>query len=160
MLLSDDGALSVDLAIDETDVVKVLIGQTVNLNFDALPDAGITGHVTRIGVTPTISGQLVTYPVRVTLDPTDEPVRIGMSATATITTDALDDVLTVPNRFIRIERTTQQAYVTVQGANGRFTEIPVALGLRTELTSQITSGLEAGQVIVLLPRSSFDPFGT
>jgi HlyD family secretion protein len=159
MLLIDEGALYVDLAIDETDVTKVIVGQTVNFNFDALPDAEITGHITRIGVTPTVTGQLVTYPVRVTLDPTEEPVRIGMSATATITTDELDDVLTVPNRFIRIERTTQQAYVTVQGDNGRFTEIPVELGLRNELTSQITSGLEPGQIIVLLPRSSFDPFG-
>lgn len=159
MLLVGDGELYVDLAIDETDVVKVVLGQAVDLSFDALPDAGITGHVTRIGITPTITGQLVTYPVRVTLDPTDEPVRIGMSATATITTDELEDVLTVPNRFIRIERTTQQAYVTVQGDNGRLTEIPVELGLRNELTSQVTSGLEAGQVLVLLPRSSFDPFG-
>ena len=41
------------------------------------------------------------------LDPTDEPVRIGMSATATIIVDQLDDVLIVPNRFIRIDRTTQ-----------------------------------------------------
>ena len=35
--------LYVDLAIDETDVVKLSEGQKVELTFDALPDAGITG---------------------------------------------------------------------------------------------------------------------
>ncbi|MEO8391899.1 MAG: efflux RND transporter periplasmic adaptor subunit [Chloroflexota bacterium] len=159
LLLVDDDTLYVDLAIDETDVVKLSEGQRVELTFDALPDSGITGQVTRIGTSPTIAGQLVTYPVRVTLDPTDQPVRIGMSATATIIVDQLDNVLIVPNRFIRIDRTTQDAYVTVEDDKGKFSEIPVQLGLRNELNSQISGGLKAGQQIFLLPRASFNPLG-
>ena len=159
MLLVDTAALYVDLAIDETDVVKVSLSQPVELSFDALPGADITGQVARIGAKPTIVGQLVTYPVRVSLAPTDEPVRIGMSATATVIVDQVDNVLTVPNKFIRIERTTQHAYVTTPAENGRFNEIPVQLGLRNELASQITGGLTAGQEIVLLPGSSFSLFG-
>ncbi len=158
MLLVDSSELYVDLAIDETDVVKLSEGQAVELTFDALPDAGITGRVTRIGTKPTILGQLVTYPVRATLNPTNAPVRIGMSATATIIVDQLNDVLMVPNRFIRIDRTTQNAYVTVKDSQGQFSEIPVQLGLRNELNSQIMSGLNDGQQIFLLPRSSFNPF--
>ncbi|MEP7290590.1 MAG: efflux RND transporter periplasmic adaptor subunit, partial [Chloroflexota bacterium] len=161
LLLVDNGELYVDLAADETDVVKVMLGQSVELAFDALPDAEITGRVTRIAVTPTITGQLVTYAVRVTLDPTDEPVRIGMSATATVIVDQLNDVLIVPNRFIRIDRTTGGAFVTTADASvrGGYREIPVELGLRNELNSQVTAGLEAGQQIVLLPRAAFEVFG-
>lgn len=161
MLLVDDGELYVDLAVDETDVVKLEIGQPVELKFDALADAAITGMVTRIAVTPTITGQLVTYAVRVTLDATDTPIRIGMSATATIIVDQLDDVLIVPNRFIRIDRTTGGAFVTVPDASVRsgYREVSVTLGLRNELNSQITAGLEAGQAIVLVPRAAFDVFG-
>lgn len=161
MLLVDNGELYVDLAVDETDVVKLEIGQPVELKFDALTDNTITGHVTRIAVTPTITGQLVTYAVRVTLDPTEAPIRIGMSATATIIVDRLDDVLIVPNRFIRIDRTTGAAFVTVPDASARsgYREISVTLGVRNELNSQITTGLEAGQEIVLLPRAAFDVFG-
>jgi HlyD family secretion protein len=161
MLLVDNGELYVDLAVDETDVVKLETGQPVELKFDALTDAAITGRVTRIAVTPTITGQLVTYAVRVTLDATDAPIRIGMSATATIIVDQLNNVLIVPNRFIRIDRTTGNAFVTVMDASVRsgFREVPVMLGLRNELNSQITAGLEAGQEIVLLPRAAFDVFG-
>jgi HlyD family secretion protein len=165
MLLVDTSEFYVDLGIDETDVVKLEIGQGVEFAFDALPDVDITGHVARIGASPTIIGQLVTYPVRVALDSRDEAsaqaVRVGMSVTATVIVDELQNVLIVPNRFIRIDRATQAAFVTIPNANinGRYSEIPVKLGLRNELDSQITGGLEAGQRIVLLPRSSFELFG-
>ncbi len=159
MLLVDQTALYVDLAIDETDVVKVQVGQKVELNFDALPDAGMTATVMRISATPTVVGQLVSYPVRVALDSTNQPVRIGMSATATVVVDELKNALILPNRFIRIDRTTQAAFVTIQNQSGQFTEIPVQLGLRNELQSQITGGLQAGQRVVLLPRSPLDLLG-
>jgi HlyD family secretion protein len=159
MLLTDLSEYYVDLAIDETDIVNVEVGQPVELRLDALPDAEIVGRVTNVAVSPTIAGQLVTYRVRVTLDPTDEPVRIGMSATATIVVNEVDETLVLPNRFIRIDRTTQEAYVTIEREPGLFEEISVVLGARNETESEIISGLQAGQRVVLLPRAAFDVFG-
>lgn len=95
--------------------------------------------------------------MRVRLDPTDAPIRAGMSVTARITTQELTDVLLVQNRFIRIDRNTQNAFVTVERSNGRFEEVQVELGVRGELASEIISGLEAGEEIVLLPRATFIP---
>jgi HlyD family secretion protein len=157
--LVDPSSYYIDVAVDETDIVKLQVGQMVNLTLDALPGAEITGLVTRVAVTPVRAGQLVTYPVRIWLDPTTEAVRIGMTATATIVVDQLQDVPTVPNRFIRIDRATQQAYVTIRRTDGAFEEIPVTLGVRNETDSQIISGIEAGQKVVLLPRGSFNPIG-
>lgn len=158
LLLVDVGDYYVDLAIDETDVVKMEIGQSVELRLDALQGADITGHVSRVALTPTVVGQLVSFPVRVTVDDTGEPVRIGMSATATIVVDELPDALILPNRFIRIDRNTQQAYATIERAAGQFEEVAIQLGLRNETESQVTAGLDAGQRVVLLPRGTFDPF--
>jgi HlyD family secretion protein len=159
LLLVDASRYYVDLAIDETDVVDVEIGQQVDLHLDALPDAEIKGQVTRVALTPSVAAQLVTYPVRVTLAATDALIRIGMSVTATIVVDEVPDTLILPNRFLRIDRATQQAYVTVERATGQFEEVPVQLGLRNETESQIVEGVEAGQRVVLLPRGTFDPFG-
>lgn len=159
IILVDTSQYYVDLAIDETDVVDVEIGQHVELRLDALPDADISGEITRVALTPIVAGQLVTYPVRVTLNAEDEPIRIGMSATATIIVDEVPDTLILPNRFLRIDRATQQAYVTIERSAGIFEEIPVELGLRNETESQIVAGVEAGQRVVLLPRGTFDPFG-
>ncbi|MBZ0290872.1 MAG: HlyD family efflux transporter periplasmic adaptor subunit [Anaerolineae bacterium] len=159
MHLIDTSTYFVDVAVDETDIVKLQVGQKVNLKLDALPDADITGVVTRVAVTPVRSGQLVTYTVRVTLDPTTERLRVGMTATATIVVNELQDVPTIPNRFIRIDRATQQAYVTIRRTDGGFEEIPVVLGVRSETDSQVVSGIAAGQQVVLLPRGSFNPIG-
>jgi HlyD family secretion protein len=155
--LIDPSGFYVDVAVDETDIVKLAEGQVVELRLDALPDDQITGVVTRVAITPVRAGQLVTYTARVTLDPTDAPVRVGMTATATIVVNKLENVLTVPNRFIRIDRATQQAYVTIQRGNGAFEEVQVTLGVRNETESQIISGIEAGERVVLLPRGSFNP---
>ncbi len=157
--LIDDTTFFIDLAIDETEIADVQVGQPVSLILDALPEAEITGTVTRVAQTPTRIGQVVTYVARVTIDPTLEPVRVGMNATATIKVQQLEDVLTLRNRFIRIDRATQQAYVTIQREDGRFEEVEVQLGLRNETHSQIVSGLEAGQRVVLLPREELNIFG-
>lgn len=158
ILFVDLSQLHVDLAVDETDVVRIAPGQPVTLRLDALPDAAIRGMVTRIAAVPTVAGQLVTYPVEVTIDPGDQPVRIGMSATATITVRELSDIIVLPNRFIRIDRDTGQAFVVVESAPGDFREVQVTLGERGEIESEIVSGLNDGDVVVLLPRETFDPF--
>ncbi len=159
MLLIDTSGYYVDLAIDETDIVRVAMGQPVNLFLDALPDEQVTAVVTNIAITPTSVGQLVTYPVRVTLNPTSDAVRVGMSTTARIVVNELDDVLVLRNRFIRIDRATEQAFVTIQNEDGSFQEIEVVLGLRNETFSQIVSGLEENQRVVLVPRDTLNPLG-
>lgn len=153
----DASSYYIDLAVDETDVVAVAPGQPAALAFDALPESRVTGTVTRIAPTPTRIGQVVTYTTRVTLDPTLEPVRTGMNATATVVVNQLEDVLLLRNRFIRIDRSTQEAFVTIQRPDGRFEEVRVELGLRNDTHSQIVSGLTAGQRVVLLPRQTLIP---
>jgi HlyD family secretion protein len=155
--LIDTTAYFVDVSVDETDIVQLQVGQEVTLRFDALPETRVEGVVTRVAQTPTRQGQLVTYLVRVELSPTLEPVRAGMTATTTIVVNQLTDALVVPNRFIRIDRTTGGAFVTIEPQPGVFEEIPVTLGVRNETESQIISGLEAGQRVVLLPRGAFNP---
>ncbi|HYO88859.1 MAG TPA: efflux RND transporter periplasmic adaptor subunit [Candidatus Limnocylindrales bacterium] len=158
ILIVDDSRMLIDLAVDETDVVDIAVGQTADLRFDALPDAEITGTITQVADVPVIVGQLVTYPVRLAIDGTSAPVRLGMSSTATVVVQELQDALIVPNRFIRLDRATQQAFVTVESDSGRFLEVQVELGLRNETESQIVSGIDEGQRIVLVARSTFDPF--
>ena len=157
--LIDTSGYYVDVAVDETDIVNVQTGQPVTLRLDALAGIKITARVTRVAVTPIRVGQLVTYTVRVTLDPTDELLRVGMTTTATIIVNQLKNVIALPNRFIRIDSVSQQAYVTVQESNTQFKDVAVTLGVRNETESEIISGLEVGQKVVLVPRAAFNPIG-
>lgn len=153
VILMDLSAYYVELPIDETDVTQVAVGQPVTLTLDALPGKTLTGIVERVSQTPTNFGQLVTYLARVRLDPTDEPLRIGMSATARIITRQVEDALLVRNNLVRVDRTTQQTFVTVAQTDETFREIEVTLGARNETFSEVISGLNEGDRVVLLPRT-------
>ncbi len=152
ILIMDVSNFVVDLPVDETDVVAVQIGQQVTFTLDALPDAEITGVVERVSLTPTKIGTLVTYLVRVRVDETDAPIKVGMSVTARIATQELLDVVLVPNRYIRIDRATQSAYVTIERAQGRFEEVQIEIGARNDRFTQVIAGVLVGDVVVLLPR--------
>lgn len=154
LLLVDNSTFLIDLPLDETDVVNVAAGQRAEVRVDALPDLVITGVVERVAFTPVRIGQLVTYNVRVRLDPTDAPIRAGMTATVNIIVEQRPQVLLVPNRFIRIDPLTQNAFVVVRQPDGRLVETQVLLGRRNEVESEIVSGLAAGDAVVLLPRGT------
>jgi HlyD family secretion protein len=149
--LIDLSKYTVDLSVDETDINSLALGQTVNLDVQALGDTPVTGRITRLDIAPTISGQLVTYTTQVTLDPVETVLRPGMSATAEIILEQLEDVITVPNRFIQTDTTTGQAVVTVEVAPGSYVPVPVTLGLRGDEETQIVDGLDVGQTIAILP---------
>lgn len=152
--LIDDGQYIIKVSIDETDVVSVQVGQRVELVVDALPDATLTGTVTKLESAPTVDGQLVTYEATVTLDQTTAPIRPGMSATARLILTEVQDALIVPNRFIQVDSATQQTTVIGRTLDGRYIQVPVQIGARNETSSQILSGLEAGDEIFLLPQTT------
>lgn len=154
LLLMDTSGYLLDLPIDETDVVRVSVGQRVEISVDALPDAQVSGVVTRLAYTPVRIGQLVTYNVRIALDPTEAALRVGMSVTATIITDERPAVLIVPNRFIRVDPVSQNAFVTLQAPDGAFREALVILGARNDSESEILSGVSEEDRVVLLPRGT------
>jgi multidrug efflux pump subunit AcrA (membrane-fusion protein) len=122
-------------------------GQDVAIDIDALPDAMITGRVKRIAPAASQIGGVVVYQVTIVLEDTDLPLRVGMSATADITTQELEDVLQVPNWAIRIDRETGQTLVNLLQDN-EVKETEVRIGVRGEDFSQVLSGLEEGDVVV------------
>lgn len=85
LVLADTSAYQLDLAIDETDVVYLDVGQAVTISFAALPGTELAGTIRSIAVLPTAGEAVPTYQTRVTFDTGDAPVRIGMSATAAMT---------------------------------------------------------------------------
>ena len=155
VVLLDTSTYTIDLAVDEIDIARVAAGQRVAIVFDALLDEPFSGQVTRVDRVGTDQGGVISYQVRVTLDPSSAPVRVGMSATATITVDEVTNVIRVRNRFIRLERRTGQAFLVVRQPDGTLSEIEVTLGRRNETYSEIVSGVNEGDEIVLLPQRSF-----
>ncbi len=153
IVLTDLNSYHMTVLVDEIDVAQVRVGQSVRISLDALPDEEITGKVTRISPTADEVGGVVAYEVEIVPDPTDAPLRAGMSATAIITTAQVDNVLLIPNRFIQVDRETGRAFVQ-KIVNGEPVLQEVELGLRNERTSQVLAGLQDGDTIALIRTSS------
>ena len=149
IVLVDDGSLHLDIAVDEVDVARLTVGQTVTVTLDALPELTLRGRIDRIASLATNLAGVVSYSVRVVLVDTDPSVRVGMTASALVVTERRVSVLVVPNWAIRIDRDTGQAYVPVQRATG-VVEVAVTLGLRNESVSEVLSGVNEGDVLVLV----------
>lgn len=145
--LVDRSELQILVNVDEMDVARIQEGQPVNISLDALPEESIPGHVERIAPAATQAANVVMYQVTIVLDKMDAPLRIGMSATADIKIEHLEDVLLVPNWAVRIDRTDGSTYVNLLRQD-KVTEIEIELGVQSEDMSQVLFGLEPGDVVV------------
>ncbi|MCL4832310.1 MAG: efflux RND transporter periplasmic adaptor subunit [Caldilineaceae bacterium] len=155
VVLTDLNSFHMTVLVDEIDVRQVQVGQTVRLSLDALPDADISGSVTSVSPTARDVGGVVAYEVEIVPDPTDAPLRAGMSATAIITTAQVDNVLLVPNRYIQLDRESGRAFVQkLVGDVPTLQEID--MGLRNDRFTQVLAGLSDGDAIALIRVSSQD----
>jgi RND family efflux transporter MFP subunit len=146
MITSDD--LEVVLKVDEVDMASLDVNQPVSLTLDTWPDKPLTGKVLSIDpkAAPSAadSSDVVNYYVHVTIDKNDLPIRVGMTANATITVFDLKNVLLVPNSAV-----SQQGgkfTVTIVTASGSE-KTEITIGMRNSQFTQVLSGLKAGDVV-------------
>jgi HlyD family secretion protein len=149
----DPSVVEVSATVAEVDVPQVKVGQKVTISLDALPDDEFSGVVSTISIVGNSQSGVVSYPVSITLDvPSGVVLRGGMSGTATITTMEIDNVLLVPAAAVS-GASTNNPTVTVM-VNGTPEARQVKLGQSNDVYTQILSGLNAGDEIVVAYTSS------
>lgn len=92
--------------IDEADVGKVKIGQRVLFTVDAYPGRKFPGTITTVRYNSTTTNNVVTYLAEISVDNEDLLLRPGMTATATITVQSIQNALLVSNHALRFLPTT------------------------------------------------------
>jgi macrolide-specific efflux system membrane fusion protein len=139
--------LTVTTDVVESDLADVEVGQTASVSIDAI-GATLDGTVTAISPTAgDDSSGVVSYPVTVTIEDTPADARPGMSADIAITIASATGVVTVPSSAL--QGTTGDYNVMTLGADGNPQRVPVEVGLLTNATAEIKSGLEAGTPVVI-----------
>ena len=157
--LADVSRFYLDVSVDEVDVAQVAVGQPVTVTLDALPKALLSGVVQKIAPAATTNQGVVSYVVRLVLASTDALLRGGMTATAETVVDEAREVVLVPNWAIRRDRDTGQTFVGLL-REGRVVDVPIELGLRNDLFSQVLSGVNEGDVVAVdTRREEFRLFG-
>lgn len=158
----DTNSLEIILSVDEVDVGSFAVGQPAVVTLETWPNEEIASEILTIAPSANNGGTnaLVSYDVHVGLGETALPVLIGMTANADLVTASTEDVLLVPNRAITADRQAGKYYVHVLNDAGSFDEVEVVIGLRDDQNTQIVSGIEAGDELVIgavTPELQFGP---
>ncbi len=158
----DSDSLEVVLEVDEVDVADLVVGQPAIVTLETWPNVEIESEVVRIAPAPVSTGlgdsAIITYEVRLSLGETDLPVRVGMTANANLITAEKEDVLLVPNAAIIADRGAGTYSVNLVTAEG-VQSVDVTIGLRDDDYTEITSGLQEGDQILIGTNAPVATFG-
>ncbi len=144
------GPMVATTSFAEADITKLQVGQSATVNVTA-PQVSVPGTLTQIVPVASTTGgssSVVTYAVTVTLTGPPETVLAGMSATVTVTTASVDNALRVAATALQGSATAGYT-VQVMNGDGSVASKAVEVGLVTTSMAQITSGLTAGETVVV-----------
>lgn len=162
IILPDNSKLECKIQVQEAMIDKVRVGLPALISAEVRPNEIMTGRVTYVA--PVADSQSrwsgndkKVYTTKVLLDGinTDESLKAGMKAAATITVDSIENVLTVPIQAVRRDRAVN--YIWKHTEKGPVA-IEVRVGANNEEKVEIKEGLAEGdQVYRTPPGGAADP---
>jgi trimeric autotransporter adhesin len=168
------GAAEVTVNVPLTSMANVHVGQKANVtpqgatssvpgsvtSISLLPSAAATETASGTGTAQAAAAAASTpaYPVVVLVPDALPALASGSRAEASLLIGAVADVLTVPNSALTPLGNGQALTLTLKG--GVATRALVRTGYAGTLTTQVTSGLSAGQQVVLADLSTALPTNT
>ena len=121
--------------------------QQVEVTFDAVPDLTRPGTVLSVAPSGTDISGVTNYYATILLTQSDPRLRDGLTAEVGVLVNALNNVLVVPNNAVL--RQGGQTFVNTPGPDGKPLRVPFQAGATGDDTTQVLSGLNEGQPIVL-----------
>jgi RND family efflux transporter MFP subunit len=134
--------------INQADVTRVALNQSVEVEVDSVPGLKMKGVVERIAPQATVKNNLKGFSARIALTKIDPRVRPGMTANVAIPVASAKDVLSIPLAAVFTENGDRFSYVK----DGHATERrPIQIGVTDYSFAEVTSGLSAGEIVSLEP---------
>ncbi len=140
--------------VDEIDVGKIAVGLPCRIKVGALPEAIVTGSLSRIAPQAQRSEGATLFDVEVELDPNQGILlRAGYSANADVVIREKTDIVLIPERLLLFEDDGASTFVEFpgEGPEAEPVKVAVELGLSDGLNVEILSGLTDGDQIVQRP---------
>lgn len=110
--------------VDEADVGQVKEGQQATFTVDAYPDRPFPARTTQVRFGAKTAEGVVTYEALLTVDNAELALRPGMTATATIVVDQIDNALLVPAAALRFTPPRAEAAQEGRGLVGALLPRP------------------------------------
>lgn len=156
--LPDLSAAQVVVNINEMDIAKVKMGQTVEINPDAFPDKKFTGKiksVSQIGREKGGGSNIKIFEVIVDIDKTEDILKPGITTTNRIIVDRIKDVVYIPLDAV-VEKEGKTFAFIASGSS--FDKKEIKLGAKNDNFVVVKEGLSAGMHVALRnPEESSEP---
>lgn len=150
--MADMSTLMFKGTVDEIDVGKLSTEMPVRVKIGALPEAKVSGLLTRIAPKATEKDGSTLFDVEAMIDPAaGVTLRAGYSATADVVIQEKTAILVLPERLITFEK--GHAFVELQPAvlDGTPERREIKTGLSDGLNTEIISGLQEGEQVIQRP---------
>jgi HlyD family secretion protein len=148
LLTSDRQQVVVNIA--ESQIAKVKLGQAVTIKAEAFPGVEFTGKVEQISPQAKVSQNVTSIEVRIAINlPTDQKLATGMNVEAQFAVGQLANTLFVPNAAV--VKQSQGSGVYVLGSDGKSVFQPIQTGMTSGKQTEVKSGLQGGEKILLSP---------
>ena len=136
-------------AFSQTEDVQLSPHQTATVSVDAIPGLTLPATVYAIEPSATQVGGVPEYYAEIQLGATDPRLRNGQTGSVSVTVAFANNVLSVPSVAL-FTGANNQTQVDVW-SNGQAYATTVGIGLVGNTLTQITSGLQAGEQVMLSP---------
>lgn len=108
-IAQDLSKMQIDSSFAEADIGNIKVGQKVKFNVDAFQNRDFEGVVKQLRLNPSITSNVVTYDVVVSVDNPEQILLPGMTAYVSIQVAKHDNVLLAPNAALRFKRKQDDA---------------------------------------------------
>jgi multidrug efflux pump subunit AcrA (membrane-fusion protein) len=140
-VLSDLNSMQLVVALSESEVGNVKVGQIATVTVEALENSKLAAHVREVAILSTSTSGAVSYDVTFQLDQLDPGLKPGMSATA--------EVVVKQAEGVNVPTTAISAGAVTVIEHGKQVRRRVVTGLKGNSSTIILSGLKAGEKVAL-----------
>ncbi len=146
--------LIIEAPVDETDIGQISVGQSAELTLDAYPEDVIWGLVDKIAYEARTVNNVTIYAVDFLPLSLPPFLRSGMTANIKVVTASTNDVLLVPTEAVGLESNQPIVWRDRPGPSAKPLAVPVIIGLNDGRLTEIKSGLQEGDSVLIKQASS------
>ena len=135
--------------VDEADIGKVHLGLPARIYVEAYPDEPFKAELTHISPRGREKEDIINFEIRTIVSDQENRLRVGMSADAELILEEHENVLVIPEGAVIYE--DGKTFVNIQddSVEEGMRKVEIIKGISDGLRTEVLSGLEEGQVVVL-----------
>ena len=143
--------------VDESEVGKLVNGSDIQVSIGAIEGKKFPAKLNFIAPKGTEEGGAVQFKIKADVSLDDNYfIRAGYSANADIVLEKKDSVLSIKEALLKFDKKTEEPYVEVKQADGKFKKTKLKLGTSDGINVQILEGVTEDDEIKIWNKASKD----